>query len=76
MDLTGMMVSPDGTATPMDPVMLGDGDTLGDGQLGPTGEGDGQVQEDQVEAEASIRQSLVTQAYGTTIPSRSTVDKD
>ena len=76
MDLTGMMVSPDGTATPMDPVMLGDGDTLGDGQLGPTGEGDGQVQEDQLEAEASIRQSLVTQAYGTTIPSRSTVDKD
>jgi len=76
MDLTGMMVSPDGTATPMDPVMLGDGDTLGDGQLGPTGEGDGQVEEDQLEAEASIRQSLVTQAYGTKIPSRSTVDKE
>jgi hypothetical protein len=76
MDLTGMMVSPDGTATPMDPVMLGDGDTLGDGQLGPTGEGDGQVEEDQLEAEASIRNSLVTQAYGTKIPTRSTVDKE
>jgi hypothetical protein len=76
MDLTGMMVSPDGTATPMDPVMLGDGDTLGDGQLGPTGEGDGQVEEDQLEAEASIRQSLVTQAYGTRNSVRNTVDKD
>jgi hypothetical protein len=76
MDLTGMMVSPDGTATPMDPVMLGDGDTLGDGQLGPTGEGDGQVEEDQLEAEASIRNSLVTQAYGTKIPTRNTVDKE
>jgi hypothetical protein len=77
MDLTGMMVSPDGTATPMDPVMLGDGDTLGDGQLGPQGEGsDGQVQQEQVEAEATIRESLVAQAYGTKIPSRSTVDKD
>lgn len=76
MDLTGMMVGPDGTATPMDPVLLGDGDTLGDGQLGPQGMGDGQVEEDQLEAEASIRQSLVTQAYGTKIPSRNTVDRE
>ncbi len=76
MDLTGMMVGPDGTATPMDPILMGNGDTLGDGQLGPQGMGDGQVEEDQLEAEASIRETLVTQAYGTKIPSRNTVDKE
>lgn len=81
MDITGMMVGPDGTATPMDPMMMGDGDVMGDGQLGPQGggvdpAGDAAVAQEQLQAEQQIRNSLVTQAYGTTIPSRNTVDKD
>ena len=81
MDLTGMMVGPDGSATPMDPMMMGDGDVLGDGQLGPQGKGedaqaDAAVQQEQFQAEDSIRTSLVTEAYGTQLPSRRIVDKD
>jgi hypothetical protein len=81
MDLTGMMVGPDGTATPMDPLMLGDGDLLGDGQLGPQGSGvaaeeDQAVSEEQLQGQDEIRNSLVTGAYGTQIPARRAVDKD
>lgn len=79
MDLTGMMVSPDGTATPMEPAMLGDGDVLGDGQLGPQNPQDPNSQEaaaQNLDAEAQIRESLVSQAYGTQTPSRRTVDKE
>jgi hypothetical protein len=81
MDLTGMMVGPDGTATPMDPMMMGDGDVMGDGQLGPQGSGaDGEadqaVAQEQFQAENDIRNSLVTEAYGTQLPSRRQVDKD
>jgi hypothetical protein len=79
MDLTGMMVSPDGTATPMEPTMLGDGDVLGDGQLGPQNPQDPNSQEaaaQNLDAEAQIRESLVSQAYGTQTPSRRTVDKE
>jgi hypothetical protein len=81
MDLTGMMVGPDGTATPMDPLMMGNGDVMGDGELGPQGQGvaaeaDQQVAEQQLAAENDIRNSLVTQAYGTQIPARRAVDKD
>jgi hypothetical protein len=80
MDITGMMVSPDGTATPMDPMMLGDGDLLGDGVASPQGqppspEEEGVVMENSA-AEQQIRETLITQAYGTKIPSRATVDKD
>jgi hypothetical protein len=80
MDLTGMMVGPDGTATPMDPMQLGDGDILGDGQLGPAGTEDpasaDMAAEQNMAAEQDIRNTLVTKAYGTTLPQRAVVDKD
>jgi len=81
MDLTGMMVGPDGTATPMDPLMMGNGDVMGDGQLGPQGSGiaaeaDQAVAQEQLQGEDEIRNSLVAGAYGTQIPTRRTVDKD
>jgi hypothetical protein len=80
MDLTGMMVSPDGTATPMDPIQLGDGDILGDGQLGPQDPANPQPLDPAAEqnemAEQDIRNALVTKAYGTTIPQRAVVAKD
>ena len=77
MDLTGMMAGPDGSATPMDPVMLGDGDVLGDGQVGPQGQ-DPQAQQiamDNASAEQQIRETLVTEAYGTTGATRQVVGK-
>jgi hypothetical protein len=81
MDITGMMVGPDGTATPMDPMMMGNGDVMGDGQLGPQGQGvdpkeDQAIAQEQLQAEDQIRQTLINEAYGTNIPARSTVDKD
>jgi hypothetical protein len=81
MDITGMMVGPDGTATPMDPMMMGNGDVMGDGQLGPQGQGvdpqaDAAIAQEQLQAEDQIRQTLINEAYGTNIPSRSTVDRD
>jgi len=78
MDMTGMMAGPDGTATPVDPMMMGDGDVMGDGQLGPqspTGDADPQAMQQNLEAEAQIRQTLLNDAYGTRLPSRRTVDK-
>jgi hypothetical protein len=78
MDLTGMMAGPDGTATPVDPMMMGDGDVMGDGQLGPQQETpeEEQAAMENMEAEQQIRETLVNQAYGTQTPARSTVDKD
>jgi Phage portal protein, SPP1 Gp6-like len=81
MDMTGMMAGPDGTATPMDPVMLGDGDVLGDGVLGPqTPENEQNPQTNtggaELESESQIREALVADAYGTKLPARRTVDKD
>ena len=81
MDITGMMVGPDGTATPMDPTMLGDGDVLGDGQLGPKGQGDDAkgdaiIAQEGLQAKDQIRQTLISEAYGETTPARSTVDRD
>jgi hypothetical protein len=80
MDLTGMMVGPDGTATPLDPMQLGDGDILGDGQLGPQDPTNPQPLDPAAEqndmAEQDIRNTLVTKAYGTTIPQRAVVAKD
>jgi hypothetical protein len=80
MDLTGMMVGPDGSATPMDPMQLGDGDILGDGQLGPQDPANPQpldpaAQQNEM-AEEEIRNTLVTEAYGTRVPQRAVVDKD
>jgi hypothetical protein len=78
MDLTGMMAGPDGTATPVDPMMMGDGDVMGDGQLGPQQKSpeEEQAAMENMEAEQQIRETLVNQAYGTQTPARSTVDKD
>jgi len=82
MDMTGMMPGPDGnTAIPMDPMQLGDGDVMGDGVEGaPTEENLANPMNQQTEgiekqAEASIREKLVTDAYGTKIPQRRSIDK-
>jgi hypothetical protein len=74
MDLTGMMAGPDGSATPMDPMMLGDGDVLGDGQIGPQGQDPAaaQIQQQNDMAEQQIRETLVAEAYGTNLPQRRT----
>jgi hypothetical protein len=81
MDMTGMMPGPDGSAMPMDPMQLGDGDVMGDGILGtPTPESakDPAMNTNGVEeqGESAIRQNLVQQAYGTKLPQRRAVDKD
>jgi hypothetical protein len=79
-DLTGMMPGPDGTAMPMDPMMLGDGDVLGDGIAGPAAEGaspvDAQLDGLLGGSEQELRMRLVEAAYGTKLPSRRVVDKD
>jgi len=81
MDMTGMMAGPDGTATPIDPMMMGDGDVMGDGQLGPQGQspdpqGDAMAAQANIQAQDQIRNSLVTEAYGDNPPAKRTVDKD
>ena len=81
MDMTGMMAGPDGSATPMDPMMMGDGSVLGDGIVGPETKdsvSDPNLNGENVElqGEAQIRQNLLTQAYGTKSAPRQTVDKD
>jgi hypothetical protein len=82
MDLTGMMPGPDGSAMPMDPVMLGDGDVMGDGIEGPPPQ-EGGVNEDVMQAKMaeqmssqSLREDLVTRAYGTKIPQRRVPDEE
>ena len=81
--MTGMMPGPDGnSAVPMQPTQLGDGDVMGDGIEGPeTADNVNDPAQQQTEgmekqAEASIREKLVTDAYGTKIPQRRTVDKE
>jgi hypothetical protein len=83
MDMTGMMPGPDGSsASPMQPTQLGDGDVMGDGMQGPQDDQNPLNPESQetksieVQAEAEIRNKLVTDAYGTKIPQRRTVDRD
>jgi hypothetical protein len=79
MDMTGMMSGPDGTATPVDPMMMGNGDLLGDGVSGPaqgaTPQDDAAAQEN-LAAEEQIKQTLVTKAYAENPPAKRTVDKD
>lgn len=82
MDMTGMMPGPDGnSAIPMQPTELGDGDIMGDGIEGPqTDENVKDPSQEQMigiekSQEAAIREKLVTEAYGTKIPQRRTVDK-
>jgi len=81
MDMTGMMPGPEGgSATPIDPMMMGDGDVLGDGIEGPPEEGakdpelNSNMEEEQ--GEASMRETLVQQAYGANIPQRESMDTD
>jgi len=83
MDMTGMMPGPEGSsAIPMQPTQLGDGDVMGDGMQGPQDDQNPLNPESQetksieVQAEAEIRNKLVTDAYGTKIPQRRTVDRD
>ena len=77
MDLTGMMPGPDGMATPMDPMMMGDGEVLGDGAEGPPGaQTVQQVDVASLTGEAELRNELVTETYGTKIPQRRATDPD
>lgn len=79
MDLTGMLPGPDGTATPMDPMMMGDGDVLGDGVLGPAQQQSPAAAEMQMmdlQAESNLRAEILTEAYGTKLPGRRVIDKD
>ncbi len=83
MDMTGMMPGPDGSsAIPMQPTVLGDGDVMGDGMEGPQdpdnpmNPASQEAKGMEVQAEAEIRNKLVTDAYGTKIPQRRTVDRD
>jgi hypothetical protein len=78
MDMTGFMASPDGTATPVDPMMMGDGDMLGDGQIGQEGTDPEApaVEAESLMAEQQIRETLVSQAYGANVPKHRTVDKE
>jgi hypothetical protein len=81
MDLTGMMPGPDGSsATPIDPMMMGDGDVLGDGIEGPPQEmgkdPEANQEPEMMQMEEDIRTKLVSNAYGANIPQRATVDKD
>lgn len=72
-DMTGMMPGPDGMATPMEPVMAGANDLVGDGI--PAG---GNAIDDagmiDLQAEGQLRTDLVTQAYGTKMPQRRSGD--
>ena len=78
-----MMPGPDGTsAVPLQPTELGDGDVMGDGVEGaPSPENvENPVNQESeamnAQAEAAIRESLLTQAYGTKIPQRRAVDRE
>jgi hypothetical protein len=81
MDMTGMMPGPEGgSATPIDPMMMGDGDVLGDGIEGPPKEGEDNPElnanPEEEQGEASMRETLVQQAYGANIPQRESIDTD
>jgi hypothetical protein len=58
-------------------MMMGDGEVLGDGQLGPQAEpgGNPAIAQQNLEAEAAIRQDLLSKAYGTEVSPRRAVDK-
>ena len=81
MDLTGMMVGPDGSGMPVAPSVDPSGDVSGDGILGaPTPENASNPLNEQIAAmtaqsEAAIREDLVTEAYGTKIPPRRNLNK-
>jgi hypothetical protein len=69
MDITGMMPGPDGTAMPMEPMMAGTNDLVGDG-IPEGGAGPDPAALFDLEGEAKIREELVVEAYGTKAPQR------
>jgi hypothetical protein len=71
MDLTGMLVAPDGTATPMEPTMAG-GELVGDGQLNSGAEANPAI----AQAEMKLQQDLLLQAYGDQVPPRQATDRE
>ena len=73
MDLTGMQVTPDGQAIPMEPVMGADGDVIGDGITGPNPQM--QVNPMSLELEQEIQTQLVTDAYGSKMAQFRSPDK-
>jgi hypothetical protein len=81
MDLTGMLPGPDGSATPIAPTVDATGDVMGDGIMGaPTPENMGNPMNEELaimaeQSEAAIRETLVTEAYGTKLPPRRNVTK-
>jgi hypothetical protein len=81
MDMTGMMIGPDGSAVPMDPTMTGDGDVIGDGVAGPPTPGASanpalNISPEMQASQEQLRAELVTAAFGTKLPNRSPVKKD
>ncbi len=74
MDLTGMMPGPDGMATPLDPMMTGDGNVIGDG-IPADGMPDSSTLGELV-GEQQIREQLVVDTYGTKIPQHRATDPD
>ena len=74
-DITGMMPGPDGMATPLEPMMAGTNDLIGDGAPGGSNQPDAAAMVD-LQSEAEIRNELVTQAYGTKMPQRRATDDE
>lgn len=70
-DMTGMMPGPDGMATPLEPMMAGTDDLIGDGIPGGMAQPDGPAMASKSE-EQVIREQLVVAAYGTKLPQRRT----
>jgi hypothetical protein len=81
MDLTGMAPGPDGSGMPLGPTADATGDVIGDGVMGaPTPQNlenplSEELQMMAEQSEAAIRQTLVTEAYGTKIPPRRNITK-
>lgn len=81
MDLTGMAIGPDGSGMPIAPTVDATGDVMGDGVMGaPTPENMGNPLSEELQmmaeqSEAAIRETLVTEAYGTKIPPRRNITK-
>jgi hypothetical protein len=81
MDITGMMPGPDGSAMPLEPTMLGDGDVLGDGIAGAQSEdamANPMLNTNLLDEQTAVdvRNDLINEAYGTQIPQRRGVAKD
>ena len=73
-EMTGSMVGPDGTVSPMPPPMPID--TTGDGIPDMMAPGPGNPPMEGAPMEMEIRNYLLTAAYGTKIPQRSVVKPD